>query len=183
MQPDDPIFRALVASRSSALSSGPLAEIGRVVANFAILEVHLSLLVHSLLSLPYPIGRVVTAEQSFKAMLTLAANLVRSRLNSEAQAEFRSVLKLIRGAEGQRNTIVHSLWGGVEEDCVIRTKYTAKERKGLTLQRDSLTTDDLHEIASDIAVACLELERFTNRHGFDTFVPYGADPEPERADP
>jgi hypothetical protein len=104
--------------RSTALSDKSLAEIGRIVANFALLEVYLLVLIHGLLNLPASVGRLVTTEQPFRNLVGLAANLVRERFDSSVQSDFRSVLALVRAAEQRRNQIVHSLWGGGSEDEV-----------------------------------------------------------------
>lgn len=164
----DPIRSARVAMRSTALSNEPLAEIGRIVANFAVLEVYLLVLIHGLLNLPASVARLVTTEQPFRSLVGMAANLVRARLDSSAQADFRSVLALVCAAEQRRNQIVHSLWGGGSEYEVVRTKYTAKDSKGLLVQRERLTVAELHQVGYQVAEATFELERFTNRQGIDT---------------
>ncbi|HET9767646.1 MAG TPA: hypothetical protein VFS60_12405, partial [Thermoanaerobaculia bacterium] len=167
----DPATSARVAMRSTALDDESLSEVGRIVANFALLEVYLLVLIHGLLKVPPSLGRLITTEQPFRSLVALAANLVRERSDPAIQTEFRGVLTRIRSAEQRRNQIVHSVWGGAEH-YVLRTKYSAKESKGLVVRRERMTVADLHQVAYDIAEASLELERFTNRQGIGTSLPF-----------
>ena len=148
----------------SALSDEFLAEIGRVTAHFALLEKEMTLLVHRLLGLPAKIALSITSEMSFRGLQQLAAVLVKERLPSRMVA-CTDILKLVAAAEDKRNQITHSLWGfaGASQSGeykVVRTKYTAKQRRGLHLAREEFTVMDLHNIAMQISVAAYEVDAF-----------------------
>ena len=78
-------------------------------------------------------------------------------------------------AESDRNNVLHSRWGfrSYEDgkSTVIRTKYTAKRRKGLDFQREELTAADLKAMAHNISVASHEIAVFAGHLGIKTGYP------------
>ena len=153
-----------ILSKQTALSTDFLAEIGRITAHFALLERDLMDLTHRLLRLPEKSARAVTSELSFRAMQNLAASLVKE-LHPNSAESFKEILKLVGKCEEKRNQISHSLWGAGlnkigDEKAVIRTKYSAKQQRGLVLQREEMTLNDLQLIAAEISVAAYEVEGF-----------------------
>lgn len=169
--------RALFGTTS--LPEEALAEIGRAVAHFAILDHTLVRLVQGLLGLQKSregerVARVLTSELSFRGLLDLSASLIRELHGDELAEEYKAVLRTVGAAEDERNVLSHSLWGTTgHPDAVdrpfIRTKYTAKRKKGLSFRRDHLGMDDLRASARQIALATYDLRVFTSqRLGINT---------------
>jgi len=153
-----------VLSKQTAVSSEFLAEIGRITVHFAILERDLTELTHGLLGLPERAARTITSELSFRGLQNLVASLVKEKHPAMA-SQFKDLLKLIASCEAKRNQISHSLWGAAltqskDKRKVVRTKYSAKQQRGLMFQREEMTVEDLWAIASEISIAAFEVESF-----------------------
>ena len=63
--------------------------------------------------------------------------------------------------------ILHSLWGMGQPKpdgthTVIRTKFSAKQKKGLNLVREEMTARDLQKIAEEMSVAAYDVEAFNS---------------------
>ena len=149
---------------SSAVSEEFLVEIGRITVHFALLEKILIDLTHRLLSLPENMARSITAELSFRGLQQLAYSLLKERLPSKIE-EFADILKRVGKCEEKRNAITHSLWGagtsGTDgKQLVIRTKYSAKQKKGLDFVRKEMTIDDLNDIAREISIVASDIKVF-----------------------
>lgn len=154
-----------ILSKHTAVSDEFLCEIGRITAHFALLERDLINLTHQLLGLPDGMARSITSELSFRGLQQLSASLLRERLPNEV-AVFEKILGRVSKAEEKRNAVAHSLWGAGwqntnGERTVIRTKFTAKQKKGLNLVREELTATDLKKIAYQISVAAYDVEEFS----------------------
>ena len=160
MDPDD--LKAMV--KATAVGDESLIEIGRITVHFALLEWALIDLTHRLLGLPEKRARAITSELSFRGLQHLASSLLKERRPKQAK-EFESILKRVSACEDKRNIISHSMWGygGVKSNgtpIVIRTKYTAKQKRGLKFMRQELTSEDLYAIAREISIAAYDVEVF-----------------------
>lgn len=158
-----------VLSKSTAVADEFLVEIGRITAHFALLERDLIELTHKLMSIPENMARTVTAELSFRGLQQLAASLLKERLPAQSQA-FEVILKRVSKCEEKRNAVAHSLWGAglVKRDghyTVVRTKFSAKQKKGLNFVRQEMTSQDLRAIAEEISVAAFDVEHFSSSIG------------------
>lgn len=158
----------LALENTTALTNDFLAEIGRIVANFAILEAELEKVVHKLLGLDRKLKQVITSELSFNVLRHLSFSLIKESFGEEKGKEYREVLKQISKAEDIRNRYLHSLYGygGTKdgESIVIQTKYTAKTKKGLDFSRIELTVSSLNEKAFQIATITGVLKDFVSLH-------------------
>ena len=159
---------------NSAVPEDVLTEIGRIVTHFALLEIVLNSLVRGLIGLDDRSNRVLTSELSFARLQDVAVSLVKEH-HEERVADLKEALKLVSKAESDRNAVLHSRWGlspfGKDGLAVIRTKYTAKRRKGLDFQREILNAADLRAMAREISVAAYEVEKFAASIGVDTRYP------------
>jgi hypothetical protein len=162
---DTELIEILVMSRTTAVPSELLTEIGRIVANFAILENELFILIHWLLGSDREISHIVTAELSFRNLLDLSASLVRQVHGTKAAKNYKEALKFATKAEDERNHIIHSLWG-MRGLNATRIKHTAKRGKGHSIQREQLTQEDLFAVAIEISRAIFAVERFRESLGY-----------------
>jgi hypothetical protein len=157
-------------SHVTALPDEALAEIGRITVQFAILEFYLARLVHGLLEQTGDVGWIVTSELSYPKLQDLSMSLVMDIHGTAKAAEYREVLREVSQAEADRNVVSHSQWGILMpkgEPLLIRSKYTAKRKKGLSRQRQELTVEDLHAMAYNIAIAAHELRAFGAELGIE----------------
>ncbi|MCP1375166.1 hypothetical protein [Dyella lutea] len=166
----DEDFKA--AAGGTAVPSEFLQEIGRITVQFALLERDIVELTHHLLGIPESMGRCVTSELSFRGITQLASSLLQERLPEELE-DFRNLLKLVGRCEERRNAITHSLYGflwskDLGQATVVRTKYSAKQTKGLSFQREIMTVKDLSGIARELAIVRHDVESFRRRIGSNT---------------
>ena len=163
---DSSILELMAASRTTAVPPEFLAEIGRVVANFALLEYEFYILIHGLLGTRKEISRIVTSELSFRNLLGLSASLVKEIHGEEEAERFKETLKLASEAEEERNRIIHSVWGGGGSGNVVRSKHTARRAKGLSFQREEYSQEDLSATARKISRVIFCVERFRESLGY-----------------
>ena len=160
MKPDD--VKAML--KATAVGDKSLIEIGRITVHFALLERALLDLTHRLLGLPQQRVRAITSELSFRNLQHLASSLLKERRPARSK-ELDEILKRVSACEDKRNVISHSLWGsgGFKSDgtqIIVRTKYTAKQKRGLKFVRQELTVEQLYEIAREISIAAYDVEVF-----------------------
>ncbi len=67
-------------------------------------------------------------------------------------------MKSSSAAEQKRNIISHSTYGAHSNDEITRTKYTAKRKNGLLLQRERMKLEDLHDISKIISCAAVDIK-------------------------
>jgi hypothetical protein len=120
------------------------------------------------------LGQIVTAELSFRQKIDLLSSIYRDKRNSPSElAELDEVLSRLAQAEQKRNIVVHSLWTSYAEDQTIaRIKSTAKRKnKGLKLEIESKSVEDLENIATFIAEVAYDVQtlviRFYNPNFLD----------------
>ncbi|WP_233838741.1 hypothetical protein [Paraburkholderia sp. ZP32-5] len=121
-------------------------------------------LTHRLLGLEEDLAKMVTAELSFRGLQNLSSSLVEERHPARFN-EFREILKCVENSEAKRNVISHSRWGmGMcrtrNERVTVRTKYSAKQTKGLDFSREEMTLQDLRAISGEISIAAYDVEVF-----------------------
>jgi hypothetical protein len=82
------------------------------------------------------VGQIVTAELSFKNLLSMVSSLYRHvRTNETKIAELDNLLKRALQVAEKRNMICHSIWGeGKTPNSITRIKTTARVAKGLRRQ-------------------------------------------------
>ena len=136
--------------------------IGLISVNFALLELALATGIWMALGVDQRRGQIITSELSFKKLLALFSSLYQERsLTEEASQKLDLIIKTAIQAEEKRNVIVHSLWAeGSSESTITRTKTTAKASKGLRLQLEQVSIEDLRQIANQIAEAGYEIQFF-----------------------
>src|SRR5260370_4239753 len=122
------------------LSDQVLAEIGKIVVIFSLIEQSLSEIIGAIVTVGgrhRALGTVVTADLSFGQRVSTLNSLLLLALPSdhEAVAEFNMLRPILFDAEQKRNAVVHSVWGkserAADEHTLVRWKVTAKSRRGL----------------------------------------------------
>ncbi len=113
------------------------------------LELVLQDLIGSLIAEHQGVGKIITAELSFKNLRGLVSSLYLDRHGQDKDyANLKALLSEAQMIEEIRNSIIHSIWaGGKDKDHITRMKTTAKEKKGLKFQFQELSAKDLKDFA------------------------------------
>ena len=144
--------------------------IGRVVLNFSALEGALSIAIARCLSLDAPLGKIVTAELSFKLKVHMLSSLVRHLaphakfnvgIDEPIQCWSKISSQCFRGEE-LRNQVLHSQWSGayLRDMKAHRHKVTAKATRGLAEHIEIVDSSRLLDIADYIVNVTIFLEEF-----------------------
>jgi hypothetical protein len=147
--------------------------LGAVVMNFAYLEAMLSYSIWVLIDISdEDIGKIVTAGKPFSALIDLFSALYRHRVlrviqdeGLKVEAQISALTRLIQRmneANERRNAVIHSTWASNTETALhLRFKFTAKRSKGLVRTEESMTADDIWEIAQFIGKVGDEVLKFS----------------------
>ena len=133
----------------SGYSENVKQSIGEVVVWFEDLDTQLSSAISFLLKRDDTVGQIVTAELSFKSKVNLFGVLFRQeRPSSEDLERLEELCGACFQIEALRNQVVHSKWLNVLEGTgMVRSKYTARHKKGLKHQTEVLTPNQVESIA------------------------------------
>jgi hypothetical protein len=151
------------------LSDEVLAEIGKISVLFCLVEDSLSEIIGAIVTVGgrrRELGVVVAADLSFGQRITTlrALLLLAFAEDHEVMVEFSQLQALLSQAEQQRNIVVHSVWAKNESSsdphALIRIKATAKPRKGLRRDFESLDLHGLQAITRTIGNAYAKLALF-----------------------
>ena len=146
----------------SAIPEELLAPLGKVVANFAVLENVLSFSIGILLEgnsvAEQRTGQIVTAELNFKNKISLFSSLYQHKFPERKPFdELTEIRKKLTEANRKRNRLLHSTWlaGGV------RLAVTAKEKRGIRFEFQNIDSKKIEEISELIAKVSYELQEFS----------------------
>ncbi len=128
--------------------------VGVVCTQFSILEHYLGNLCSKLIGPDGNIGTMVAAECSFSRLVSLAKSLIYHKSSAaDVREEFDELATMLTQAETHRNIVLHSIWmvsiGGDKE--FTRSKTTAKLKKGLYRERESVSAASLRSKGEFIA--------------------------------
>jgi hypothetical protein len=117
------------------LPPGVEAALGRFIANFALLEEHLRGVICELAKTGAPAGEIITAELSFRRLVTCLGALVRQCVEDPAiHTESDLLLGRILKVNEFRNQLVHSLWLPDDTSRVfaLRQKFASSKKVGFS---------------------------------------------------
>ncbi len=135
------------------LDDRELRAIGSITATFARLDVQLDLCLWPLITRDPSLvaqrrARIVTAELTFSQKVHMFGSLCRHLNGGKEPPELGDMVKRLSLAEEKRNTILHSFWAASPDiGSVTRAKVTAKRRSGLRVQFETMTAEDMEDIA------------------------------------
>ncbi|PIS31062.1 hypothetical protein COT42_01840 [Candidatus Saganbacteria bacterium CG08_land_8_20_14_0_20_45_16] len=144
-----------------AIPNESFAPLGKVVANFAVLESSLDFAIWLLLvgnsSAEQRTGQIVTAELTFKNKIALLSSLYQHRFPTKAPfATLKEIRKKLSAANIKRNDLVHSTWlaGGK------KVTTTAKERYGIKIEFQDMNAGQIDGIGDFISEVSAEMQEF-----------------------
>jgi len=107
------------------------------------------------------IGALLTAELSFRSASHLLYALATYRWQNDSAAlqRLNDILVRCEMAEGERNRLIHSDWYPDTKTGkgAMRVKSTARNRKGLRIQREPTTPADMNKVAEELKSCRQEL--------------------------
>lgn len=132
--------------------------LGKVVANFNILEVLLDFTIWLLLfgnsSKEQKTGQIVTAELSFKEKIALLSSLYQHRFPDKKPFEtLNNMRKKLGKANSKRNCLLHSAYLPSGRRVATRAKEKAGlifESENMSVEKIEKTADFISEVTSDI---------------------------------
>lgn len=140
-----------------------LIALGRITVNFAQVEDVIAFYTGALVApADAPVGDTITANTSFRNLVSLLSSLHRYRVDDEAQQEkLDELLRRALTLEGQRNTVTHSTWSPTPDPTqVMRWKNTAAKGKGLRRQAQRMSVAELNTIADELEQLYADITRF-----------------------
>ena len=114
--------------------------IGEVIVSFESLDDQISTAIGFLLRRGDDVGRIVTAEVSFKAKVNLLGSLFRlERPKSSWMEQLNELCAACHQIEEHRNRVAHSKWSHAAEwPAMTRQKWTARAKQGLQHQTEEV---------------------------------------------
>ncbi len=145
-----------------AIRDDLLLALGKMTANFAMLEFRVSTSIWSLVGGGFPrTGQIVTAGLSFKQLVNIFHALVVERAgdNSDVINKAGEFRKRLFEAEQQRNTLTHSFWaaGPGGQSTRIKDSVVKGEWK-LSVKRHS--ADEISRLADEFGALAFEIFDF-----------------------
>lgn len=137
--------------------------LGLICIEFQMLETALKAGISELVAIDDPIlGTLITAEVSFKGLLDLLFAVFEYEWEgSDRPKQLKPILGRCHAAESKRNQLIHSNWyPPTTKQGVTRVKFTARNKKGLRAQQESVTPGDMQKIAEELRACRKELASF-----------------------
>lgn len=155
-------IKYMIASR---IDEKYLKRIGEITVQFSLLEHSISMCIWKMMDKEndQDFGKIITSELSMLNLINLFSSLFLYLYKKEKLlSDLSKLLKTVNKANVKRNIIIHSIYLGniANSDSIVRLKTTAKEKKGLTYQIETLSTKELDNITKTITDACSEVQRF-----------------------
>jgi hypothetical protein len=103
------------------------------------------------------IGGMLTAQTPFQALYHSLMSLYRYHITEKALVdEFETLLSKMHGLNETRNDLIHAIWDvGVTSTSIKRRKMTATFSKGLRVDVETYTVDEINEL-TDQLIECTE---------------------------
>lgn len=162
------IAHAYAKGLRSPVDDEHLKALGQVVVSFNELEFALKLYIFVLLGMNYELGEVVTSQLSFRNLVDVFGSLCRYRGGeSEMEPELRKLCAKLAQVEEKRNQLIHSEWSGDFDGAVMRSKTTARARRGRKVQIEYLKREDWKDFFSCISETDEALNTFYATHFAD----------------
>jgi hypothetical protein len=136
--------------------------LGRVTASFAALEHQLQVLASLLISrTDQELGRIVTAELSFRKLVDVVSSLARYRMGDEPRhRELNALLARAATAEDRRRCVTPAEWGpGSVAETRVRVRMALRKNRGLRLELPGMTAADVDEVAAEASAIAAEVSK------------------------
>jgi len=145
------------------INSGHIKALGRVTANFSMLEFHLNEFTSELISEDIHLGRTILAEVRFLNLTCILRSLYRYRVSNKVYVrEFDNLIDEIQNMERERNMVIHSVWYPNPSGEVTRFKKRSTKKGGLKFDVESWDISKIDEVADQIKKLAVRIEQVRN---------------------
>lgn len=153
-----------------------LRELGRIIAESAILESVIAISIWQILKLPWWVGEQLTTAPNLGQLAnTLFALIPKVYQSEDDQKEFEPIATELKAVVSLRNHVAHCYWTfGSTRDRPLSLNYR-NEKGEIAARSKPWSPEELYRIAARISRVGDELEWFIRAHG-------GGDPLPQTRD-
>ncbi len=159
------------------LSDEYLRALGRMTANFAILEYNFLFALQVAVSPEQRVGQMLASEMSFPQKVSAFMTIYSYRLQSlkvpegKWLKEVRDITKVAEDLQLKRNTYSHSGWILSADPSVTpkRIKISAKPKKGLQLDMPEVTVTEINDLADEMNNLTERLQKFWAKYSKQFF--------------
>lgn len=140
-----------MTSISTVLSDAHLRAIGNVAVQWSILEYHMEQAIWALGSLATLNGRALTAQMGNKMRRDVIESLANEFIVDEALRDrLDKILSNVKELGGERNRVVHALWGSTSTPNAARAHTTTSYGTTKTVAKD-WTPDEIDGLSARIS--------------------------------
>jgi hypothetical protein len=135
--------------------------LGRLSMEFSKLETALACGIGYFVSASVSVGQIVGGEMGFKAKVALFSSLcLHHTPNSTAVARLKTFRKHVEEVELRRNSLLHSFYwpDSSGSAALLRIKTTAKPAKGLQIEFERITPQDVDDVLQKLDQVTDELD-------------------------
>ena len=136
--------------------------LGKMSADYSALEEYLRLAVQALIAEDKVLGKILTAELSFRQLVALLSSLYKYRESNVTRIDkLHNILDEINRLSERRNRMVHSMWdhvGSTKE--IFRVKTTSKYKDGLKVKIENVNPAEVNQLANEIVYSTIEIVQF-----------------------
>ena len=124
--------------------------IGKLAAKFQFLEFVARALAIEFMKTDYDVGLCLVSEMSFSRLVAALSSIGKEKLQDpEILEQMDELANLLAVCEQERNRILHSAYGEMEEK-LVRVKITAKQSKGLKKIFYEVNPKEIEEVTANI---------------------------------
>ena len=143
--------------------------IGRISAHWAILEMHLHVVMWGFLGVSQRVGHAITAPvMSMNTKLHMLRSLANESkdLSADGRKHFMALMVRVGDLQTDRNNVVHAVWSvSKKPDCFNRSKFTGWGK--VKFENQDMTAQEIEDIADEIALLSNEIADFAFEHNLN----------------
>jgi hypothetical protein len=144
-----------------AASDDQLRALGRITANFQLLEMLLALWTGVLIKTDQAAGFMITSQLSFRRLCALMGTMFRHRIvEVEARSVMERLLKQAAQIEERRNAFVHSTWSNPDQQSKTARGKIILSKDGVRVHTEKLSSDEMNHVGDSISELIKELNAF-----------------------
>src|SRR6202049_3625862 len=149
-----------------------LAAIGSIAAIWTAIESIMETTILGLYEIDMGRGLVLTANLSFQARLSLLRILAGEsvHMNASQRDETTSILNRVDQGFGDRNAIIHGLWGPTDRPGIIRRLSVRARGKKLQTISQNYRAADLWEVSDRLAAVLKDFANLGHRLGIEELL-------------
>jgi len=143
-----------------------VGKLGECIVQFQRIEEVLSICISAMVGRTKTIGRIVTAEMSYRAKVSVyRALFIHHSGANPLHEDISDLVRRLTWAEQERNQLVHSLWDASEElpETIKRSKAACR-KQGLKVDQEHIAPEDLEDLANLYEGIATDLIYLTELH-------------------